>query len=406
MQLFARNIGGLKNTTKRVVALAIMIAITVSSVITVAAATCNAVVDYNGEKRTVQLYSDKTEDILAAANIKTGENDIVVRSAQPAPSGEIRITVKSAVQTDVTADGKVKTVSLHYGDTVAQALSQAAVTVGKNDVVTPQPAEKVTAGTDIQIKRKFSVSITADGQTKSALVSEGTVPQALAEAGVKLGSEDIVSAKKDAAVTEGMKIAVSRVTYKEVTVTKAIAFENKNQTSNSLYKGQRKIKEPGKSGSQSVVTRQKLVEGKVAASQVLSTTVLQEPVDQVTIVGTKKKPAGAAAINGDGTITDQNGNTVAYKRYVSGRCTGYTGGGRTSTGRAAAFGLVAVNPNIIPYGSRLYICSPNGKVVYGYAIAADTGGGVMDGRIVADLYFDSVGQCRSFGIRNMNIYVL
>ena len=402
MQLFARNIGCLKNTTKRVVALAIMIAITVSSVITVAAATCNAVVDYNGEKRTVQLYSDKTEDILAAANIKAGENDIVVRSAQPASGGEIRITVKSAVQTSVTADGKVKTVSLHYGDTVAQALSQADVTLGKNDVVTPQPAEKVTAGTDIQIKRKFSVSITADGQTKSALVSEGTVAQALAE----LGSEDIVSVKKDAAVTEGMKITVSRVTYKEVTVTQAIAFQNKNQTSNSLYKGQRKIKEPGKSGSQSVVTRQKLVEGKVAASQVLSTTVLQEPVDQVTIVGTKKKPAGVAAINGDGTITDQNGNTVAYKRYITGRCTGYTGGGRTSTGKAAAFGLVAVNPNIIPYGSRLYICSPNGKVVYGYAIAADTGGGVMDGRIVADLYFDSVGQCRSFGIRNMNIYVL
>nr|WP_319489545.1 ubiquitin-like domain-containing protein [uncultured Caproiciproducens sp.] len=396
----------MKNAMKRVVALAIMITITISSVITVTAATCNAVIDYNGEKKTVQLYSDKTSEILAAANIKVGEKDLVVRSTEQTPGGEIQITVKSAVQTDVAVDGTVKTVTLHYGDTVALALSKASVTLGKNDVATPAPAAKVAEETDIQIERKFDVSITADGQTKSALVSEGTVAEALAEAGVVLGSEDIVSVKKDAAVSEGMKISVARVTYKDVATTQAIAFQNKNETSSSLYKGQRKIKEPGKSGSQSVVTRQKLVEGKVAASEVVSKTVLEEPVDQVTVVGTKKKTAGAAVINGDGTITDQNGNTIAYKKYISGRCTGYTGGGTTSTGRAAAFGLVAVNPNIIPYGSKLYICSPNGKVVYGYAIAADTGGGVMDGRIVADLYFDSVGQCRSFGVRNMNIYVL
>ncbi|MBE6830171.1 MAG: hypothetical protein E7519_08180, partial [Ruminococcaceae bacterium] len=79
---------------------------------------------------------------------------------------------------------------------------------------------------------------------------------------------------------------------------------------------------------------------------------------------------------------------------------------RDQSERRRPSGLVAVNPKIIPYGSRLYICSPDGKVVYGYAIAADTGGGVMDGRIVADLYFNTVGQCRQFGNRKMNIYVL
>ncbi|MBW7572881.1 3D domain-containing protein [Caproiciproducens faecalis] len=406
MQFFTRNMVCLQNATKRVVALAIMIIITVSSVITVAAATYNAVIDYNGEKRTVQLYSDGTDEILAAAEIKLGADDLVERSPEQTPGGEIRITVKSAVQTNVHTDGQVKTVTLHYGDTVAQALSLAAVKLEANDLVTPQPAEKLVQGTDIQVKRRFTVSITADGQTKSALVSDGTVAQALDEAGVALGADDLVNVQKDAAVSEGMKINVSRVTYKEVTSIQPVAYQNKNESSASLYKGQTKIKTSGKNGSQSVVTRQKLIEGKVAASEVLSATVLEQPVDQVTAVGTKKKAAGSAVINGNGTVTDQNGKTISYKKCVSGRCTGYTGGGRTSTGKAAAFGLVAVNPKVIPYGSRLYICSPNGKVVYGYAIAADTGGGLMSGRIVADLYFDTVGQCRSFGNRNMNIYVL
>ena len=406
MQFFTRNTACLQNSMKRVVALAMMIVITVSSVITVAAVTRNAVVDYNGEKRSVQLFNDGTDEILAAANVKHGENDIVERSPELTPDGKILITVRTAFQADISADGDVKTVALHYGDTVAQALSAAAVTLKANDVVTPKPAEKVTQETDIQVKRKFTVSITADGQTKSVVAGEGTVAQALEEAGISLGAEDIVSVEKNAPVSDGMQISVSRVTYKEVTSIQPVAYKNKNENSASLYKGQIKVKTSGKAGSQSVVTRQKLVEGKVAASEVVSTTVVEQPVDQVTVVGTKKKAAGAAVINGDGTITDQNGKTISYKKYVTGKCTGYTGGGRTSTGRAAAFGLVAVNPKIIPYGSRLYICSPDGKVVYGYAIAADTGGGVMDGRIVADLYFNTVGQCRQFGNRKMNIYVL
>lgn len=132
-----------------------------------------------------------------------------------------------------------------------------------------------------------------------------------------------------------------------------------------------------------------------------------QPVNQVTLIGTKPQPSAYAIVEADGTVKDQNGNTVSFKRKISGKCTAYSGGGTTSTGKAAAsFGLVAVDPSIIPYGSRLYICSPNGKTVYGYATAADTGGFVKQGQTIADLYYNTNSQCRSFGVRNMNIYVL
>jgi 3D (Asp-Asp-Asp) domain-containing protein len=148
------------------------------------------------------------------------------------------------------------------------------------------------------------------------------------------------------------------------------------------------------------------VDGKVAGSEIVSTTPVEQPVDQVTLVGTKKKPSAYAIVDTSGTVTDQDGNPVNFKRKISGKCTAYTGGGTTSTGRAAAVGLVAVNPNVIPYGTRLYICSPDGRTVYGYAIAADTGGFAKQGRIIADLYYNTSSQCSSFGVRNMNIYVL
>ncbi len=406
MQLFSVSKTYLKSTVKRVVALAIMIIITVSSVVTVAAATYNAYIDYNGETKTVQLFSGNTDEILASAGIEVGKNDLVVRSTEKTPSGEIRITVKSAYEINIAFDNKEKTVTAHYGDTVAQAIAKAGVKLYGNDVVTPSLSEKVSGDTNIQVCRKFHVNITADGKTIAEVVTEGSVADALSQTGITIGSDDKVSVDKEAAVSEGMKISVARVTYNEVAATQDIAFKNTDESSSSLYKGQKKIQTAGKNGSQTVVTRQKLVDGKVAGSEIISKTVIEQPVNQVTLVGTKHKPSAFAAINQDGTLIDQNGKTISYKKCISGRCTSYTGGGTTSTGRAAAFGLVAVNPHIIPYGSRLYICSPNGKVVYGYAIAADTGGGVMQGRIIADLYYDTYGQCAKFGVRNMCIYVL
>ena len=70
-------------------------------------------------------------------------------------------------------------------------------------------------------------------------------------------------------------------------------------------------------------------------------------------------------------------------------------------------GVVAVNPNLIPYGSKLYITSADGSYVYGYAIAGDTGGGVMKGTLIADLYMDTYEECIQFGKRrNFKVFVL
>lgn len=396
----------MKSLIKRAAALTVMILITVGSVVTVAAETCNANINYNGVKKSVQLFSTDTGDILKTAGVKVGAEDLVVRSEVPVSGGDINIVVKSAYDVKVSADNKVKTVTVHYGDTVADALGEADITPGMSDIVVPTENTMASNGMLIQVKRKFNVTITADGETKTTVVPEGGVEAALKEAGVSVGGEDIVTPAKATTVSEGMKLTVARVTYNKVTTTQDIAYTNKNVNDSTLNTGVKKIKTAGTNGSQTVVTQQKLVDGKVTDSKVVNTAVTAKPVNQVTLVGTKKKASASATINANGTLTDQDGNTVKYRKVISGRCTAYTGGGSTSTGRAASFGLVAVNPSIIPYGTKLYIASPDGKTVYGYATAADTGGGVMNGRIVADLYYPTLSQCKSFGVRNMRIYVL
>jgi len=103
---------------------------------------------------------------------------------------------------------------------------------------------------------------------------------------------------------------------------------------------------------------------------------------------------------------NEHGLPTSYSRRINGTATAYTGGGTTASGRPAKLGYVAVDPKVIPYGTELYIVSSDGKYVYGYCIAADTGGFVKGGWADVDLYMDTRSECMDFGIRGVEIYVL
>lgn len=396
-----------KTPFKRLTALLVMVAITVSSVITVMAATRVVNLDYNGEAYTLQTTSGGTQDILNQAKaqypeIEVGPMDDISRSED---GTAIHLTVKSAYDTTVMADDVRHSVLAYYGNDVEDVLEKAGISLGVNDAVEPAKNEKVTDDTEIVVTRRYEVSITADGETRELLAPSNTVEQTLADQGIPLDADDLVSVDRKERVCDGMQIVVSRVTFQEVTVTEEIPYETTTKKDANLDRGRTIVEVEGRVGSQSVEKRRKFVDGRLAEETVLSTTVLKEPVTKVVTEGAKPKN-GIAVVNGDGTLTDHNGNTVKYSKVISGRSSAYTGGGYTSTGKPAAVGLVAVNPDIIPYGTKMYIASPDGKTVYGYAIAADTGGGVKSGRIVADLYYNTYNECMNFGVRNMNLYIL
>ena len=78
--------------------------------------------------------------------------------------------------------------------------------------------------------------------------------------------------------------------------------------------------------------------------------------------------------------------------------------GVTSTGMPMGYGVIAVDPTVIPYGTKMYIESADGKYIYGYAIAGDCGGAIKGKRV--DLFYWSKAQCNEFGRRAVNIYFL
>ena len=105
---------------------------------------------------------------------------------------------------------------------------------------------------------------------------------------------------------------------------------------------------------------------------------------------------------------DENGIPEQAVKVLSGLGTAYTSGKGVygATGRYLSEGYVAVDPSIIPYGTKLYIKTKDGSWDYGYAIAADTGGAMLSGRILVDQYMNSYDTCMQYGVREVDIYVL
>ena len=149
--------------------------------------------------------------------------------------------------------------------------------------------------------------------------------------------------------------------------------------------------------------------GKVVETKRIGDAITKQPVNKIILKGTTLgTPVSKAPYNIE---LDEGGQPVKYKKLLTGQCTAYTNdegdsGSWTSTGQHVKVGLVAVDPRVIPYGTKMWITSADGKMVYGYAIAADTGSAMRSGRVLVDLFMDTNAECNAFGRRNMNVYIL
>lgn len=103
---------------------------------------------------------------------------------------------------------------------------------------------------------------------------------------------------------------------------------------------------------------------------------------------------------------DENGIPENYAYCVEAKATAYTGDPATASGRTPMPGHIAVDPKEYPYGTELYVVSADGKYIYGYCVAADTGGFVKMGNTDIDVYLDNEDMCDDWGNREVKIYVL
>lgn len=175
-----------------------------------------------------------------------------------------------------------------------------------------------------------------------------------------------------------------------------------------LRPGQEQVMQYGIDGSRTVLYEQEIVDGEVQEQTVVAQTIHQEPVTEIRLVGAVGTQAAISPLD-FGIELDERGVPVQYSQVLTNQvATGYNAGRGAwgASGQTLSAGYVAVHPGEIPYGTKMYIASPDNSFVYGFAIAADTGISLLGDVIDVDLYYDSYLESCLNGRRNVNIYIL
>lgn len=307
----------------------------------------------------------------------------------------IAATQSSAKIITIVDDNQVA----HYeteAQNVQELLKQLEITLGEKDAIEPMLETEITDNMKITIDRwRPTVKVNVNGHSKTQKTKAHTVDEFLKTLGVNLQEGDQVNPSGETTITDGLEIEVKTKEVKKETEDRPIEYSTRVVETEEMAYGETKVSQQGKNGLKAVTVEREYLGGELVNENVLDVVVKEEPVEEVVLKGTYK-------VN---SVTDVfSGESYAYTKVYEMEATAYTisddgWGNRTASGMTTFVGMVAVDPNIIPLGTKLYIEG------YGVAIAGDTGGAIK-GNIV-DLFFNSNSECFEFGRKHgLKVYIL
>lgn len=259
----------------------------------------------------------------------------------------------------------------------------------------------------IHVLRAFTVPVTADGTTTDLVATDETVGELLSEAGIEVRDQDIVEPALDEELERGDSVTLQRVDYVEYNTEEAVPMETEYCQTSLYYRNQDKqtVMEEGQDGLDQVTWREVWVDGELTETTEVGRETLVEM--QPTVIKCYGEGAPVSIFHGPEVVdgVPVEGVTTVYRGQ---RSTGYSASltAKGASGQRLTYGTVAVDPSVIPYGTLLYITSDDGRFVYGYAYAADTGTAMMAGHAFIDLYYETYDESVTSAVIPVTVYVI
>ncbi len=229
-------------------------------------------------------------------------------------------------------------------------------------------------------------------QEFSVYTEEATVQEIIDKLSLTLDANDVVNHPETDEVYDGMTIRIDRVETKTHTETVTVPYTTKIIESQTIPKGTRNVIQAGSNGTSTQTVTETYVNGELQKRDIVSEAANIAAVEEVVELGV------------GGIYTDVNGNSYAYSYYIDVTATAYgTLSGITATGKPVELGMIAVDPRVIPLGTKVYLTGSWGDM--GVHSAEDTGGSIKGNKI--DVYLgDDYNLLRQFGRRSMRVYIL
>ena len=269
-------------------------------------------------------------------------------------------------------DGQLQTTFYTTQPNIGEALLAQGVTLFLGDKVTPGPGTPLSPGLQVYIQRSIPVNITIDGHTLKTRTRSKTVGEVLAQEGLVLMGQDFSRPAADHVLAANDLIEVVRVREVLQIEQEIIPFEAKWEPDPQLELDTQEMRQQGVNGAIKKRSRVRYENGQEVARVIEDEWLDREPLDRVIVYGTH---IVARTLNTDNGPIEYWRKipmlATAYSAATSGKSRDHPEYGITRSGLPAGYGIVAVDPKVIPLMTKLYIPG------YGEALAGDTGGGVL-----------------------------
>ncbi|HWI54097.1 MAG TPA: 3D domain-containing protein [Desulfobacteria bacterium] len=286
----------------------------------------------------------------------------------------------------IYADGKEVKLIMR-GGTVADALKKAKIAVSEKDIIKPSMATALKQDQKINITRMIRFTVLADGKELEYWAKPGSVRQALTSLNLALNPGDAVAPGLETKLTPGQNVEITRFAERIITQPIKIPFKVERRDDSSKERGYNKVVQEGHSGLLQRTVKITLKNGEEVKREVIGEEIVSEPVNKIVAVGTMRVKVVS------------RGKSIRFSRSLIMNSSAYSHtGNRTASGVYPHRGAVAVDPRVIPLGTRLYVEG------YGYAKALDIGSAIDGNRI--DLFFDTTQQAYRWGRRSVKVYII
>jgi uncharacterized protein YabE (DUF348 family) len=345
------------------------------------------ILSVDGERWALESPLRIPSNILAQAGIPLYPGDRVWADGIPLADPSLslgsppdRLRVRRATEVSLSIDGRARALR-SAAPTLGEALWEAGITLRAADPIAPAAEHPLGAPIDAVLRPARRVTILADGQELTAWASATTVGEALAQAGLAPTGLDYTLPAVDEPLPEDGHIRLVRVWDEIVIEQEPVPFETTYQPLPDLEIDHQRVIEPGAYGVVVNRVRVRIEDGEETGREVEGAFVAVEAQPRVVGYGTQIVLR---------TVATEDG-ALEYWRAVEMYATSYSPSragtspdapwyGMTASGQPLRKGLVAIDISLIPFGTRMYVPG------YGYAEAADVGGGVR-GRWI-DLGYD------------------
>jgi uncharacterized protein YabE (DUF348 family)/3D (Asp-Asp-Asp) domain-containing protein len=264
--------------------------------------------------------------------------------------------------------------------------------------------------TVLQVLRQQKITVDDHGELVETVSYGETVGQLLKRLDIALSERETLSLPMEQETFDGMVLRVYREIRQEQIYTVTLPRQTYYCCDPTLPIGTQQILTEGKDGELLCRAEVTYIDGREVSRKLLSEEVITRPVTAVVAMGTGQQVAKFDCTNlpqiGNGVIYLSTGEVLTYSNVISSLATAYCDKGKTATGTQARVCAIAVDPEVIPYGTRMFIMTKDGEYIYGIATAEDCGSKdhIYGTRI--DLHYDTEAECVAFGARMCWVYFL